>query len=116
MKTTQSALAKKWGVSRSSVCKYVAKGMPLEEGKAEAWLWQNVPCSKIHLGIEDARSAPVSRKSEPEPSTGKLTREESRDILAFLVELKAEGAHRRSHPEHQKFCDGVRIFSDYGTV
>jgi hypothetical protein len=113
---TQTQLATKWGVSRSLISKYHKAGMPLEEGKAAAWLWTNVPCSKIHLGIEDARSAPVSRKSESEQSTGKLTREESRDILAFLVELKAEGAHRRSHPEHQKFCDGVRIFSDYGTV
>jgi len=87
--------------------------MPLEPGKAETWLWANVPCSKIHLGIADA-SAPSSR--ELEPSTGKLTPKESRDILAFLAELKADGAHRSNHPEHQKFCDGVRIYSDFGTA
>jgi hypothetical protein len=111
---SQSQLAEKWGVSRSLVSKYHKAGMPLEEGKAETWLWANVPCSKIHLGIADA-SAPLSL--EPESTTnGRFTREESRALLAFLVELKAEGAHRRTHPEHQKFCDGVRVYCDFGTV
>ena len=106
MKTTQSTLAEKWGVSRSLVCKYHAQGMPLDEAGAEGWLWLNIPANKIHTGIERARKAASPRSS-------RLSTEESMQFLAALVEMKERGAHRRKHPEHQAFCDGVRLYDDF---
>jgi hypothetical protein len=110
---TQTELATKWGVSRSLICKYHKAGMPLEPGKAEAWLHQHIPISKIHLNIADAR-APLS----PEPDiivAGKLTPKATRDFIARLREFIADGAGEDTHPDHQTFCDGVRIVSDFGT-
>ena len=117
---TQTQLATKWGVSRSLISKYHKAGMPLEEGKAAAWLWTNVPCSKIHLGIEDARSAPSrsARGRERDPREGdpkwKLTAEETIECVQILLAMKAEGAHRQTHRKHQAWCDGIRLAVERG--
>ena len=93
--------------------------MPLHEARAEGWLWEHVPCNKIHLGFKAACSAPLrsarGRASETIDRNGKFSREETQDILARLREFIADGAGEETHPDHQTFCDGVRIASDYGT-
>lgn len=109
---TQTELAKKWGVSRSLVCKYHKAGMPLHEAKAESWLNQNV-ASKIPLNIEARRSAPSPDPRQGDPNW-RFTRSETLEVIEILRDMKAEGATRKSHPRHQAFCDGIRLLFDRG--
>jgi hypothetical protein len=65
MRISQQELAHKWGVGKSIISRYVARGMPLSsEWDAQRWVSANVRTNKINFrATEDRKAKPI----EPEP-------------------------------------------------
>ena len=117
---SQSKIAHELHLSRSVIHDNVRAGMPLDSIEAaRAWRRGHVG-EKFNYKAHRAKQELARRLPEPAPEpepmvNGKFTREATQDIIARLREFLADGAGEEGHPDHQTFCDGVRIALDYGT-
>ena len=123
MPVTQAEIAKKWNVSKGLVSRYVARGMPTTSiPAAEFWARQHVYRRKLQFPTERSAEPPLAAKPPPaskrDPREGdpnwRLTVKETFDVVRTLYAMKAEGYHRKNHPEHLAFCQGVTIACDRG--
>src|SRR5260221_11841296 len=105
---TQAELGRELNLSRATIHRSVELGMPLSSiEEAKTWRLCRVR-PRMNPQAYLAQILPPT-PAAPEPMVnGKFTPAASLEIVEFLRELKAGGATRHKHRQHQTFCDGVR--------